>query len=330
MNVLSKDENHPSPDPVVGPGTQLRKARERLGLEQAKMAAQLHLSQSMIEALELDNYEMLPGPVFVQGYLRNYSRLLGVNEEAVIEAYQRLLPVSDELPAVSHQSGKVGKDLHSGHRVVRLVTWAILLLLAALLFFWWQTRVELEEPVSTPPEDQSLQAPQDMPADLSTPLSVSVEEEMTDSIPPQEMMEEKREPIDSEVGEAMEAIEPEISPVDERFKLPVETEPPEVVVETPQPQDIPVEVVATPVPKLVVFEFDESCWAEVRGQDGKTRIFGEMQSGAKRSLNSQLGPFNVILGNAAAVRLTINGSPFDLKPFTRGKVARFTLDPAQL
>ncbi|MCU7884286.1 MAG: DUF4115 domain-containing protein, partial [Candidatus Thiodiazotropha sp. (ex Lucinoma annulata)] len=52
--------------------------------------------------------------------------------------------------------------------------------------------------------------------------------------------------------------------------------------------------------------------------------------GAKRSLNSQLGPFNVILGNAAAVRLTINGNPFDLKPFTRGKVARFTLDPAQL
>ncbi|MCU7880118.1 MAG: DUF4115 domain-containing protein [Candidatus Thiodiazotropha sp. (ex Lucinoma aequizonata)] len=327
---MSKDENHPSPEPVVGPGTQLRKARERLGLEQAKMAAQLHLSQSMIKALELDNYEMLPGPVFVQGYLRNYSRLLGVNEEAVIEAYQCLFPVSDELPAVSHQNGKVGKDLHSGHRVVRLVTWAILLLLPALLFFWWQTRVELEELLSAPPEDQSLQAPQDMPVDLSTPFSVPVEEAMAGSIPTQEMMEEKREPIDGEVKEAMEAIEPEISSVDERFKLPVETEPPEVVVEPPQPQVIPVEVVATPLSKLVVFKFDESCWAEVRGQDGKTRIFGEMQSGAKRSLNSQLGPFNVILGNAAAVRLTINGNPFDLKPFIRGKVARFTLDQDQL
>jgi cytoskeleton protein RodZ len=37
-------------------------------------------------------------------------------------------------------------------------------------------------------------------------------------------------------------------------------------------------------------------------------------------------PFEVVIGNAAQARLTYNGRPIDLKPFTDSTVARFTLE----
>ena len=35
----------------------------------------------------------------------------------------------------------------------------------------------------------------------------------------------------------------------------------------------------------------------------------------------------MVLGNAAAVKIYVNGRVFDVTPFSRGNVARFTLDP---
>ncbi|MCG8011332.1 MAG: DUF4115 domain-containing protein, partial [Candidatus Thiodiazotropha weberae] len=82
--------------------------------------------------------------------------------------------------------------------------------------------------------------------------------------------------------------------------------------------------------KSLLFSFEGPCWTEVRSLDGKARIIGEMRSGTKRRLSSDYGPFSVVLGDVAVVTLTIDGQPFDLAPFTRGKVARFTLDPDKL
>lgn len=328
MNVSSKDENQSSADAIQGPGSQLRKARKRQGLEQAEMAAQLHLSQVMIEALEADDYEKLPKPVFVQGYLRNYSRLLGVNEDAVIEAYQSLLPGTDEKLVAKTQEGKMSKGLHSGHGVMRLVTWGILLLLAMMLFFWWQTRVELEEPAPAPIGSQLPQTPQDSPPDQFGLIPPAEEEEVIFSLP----AEETPAAMDSEIEEPAVTIETESPAPEEPTQAPLEIEAPAPrIEETIQPQEAVTEAaVAVPVSKLLVFEFTDSCWTDVRDRDGKARIIGEMRSGTQRTLSGRLGPFNVVLGNAPAVRLTVDGEPFDLQPFTRGKVARFTLDPARL
>ncbi|MCU7904241.1 MAG: DUF4115 domain-containing protein [Candidatus Thiodiazotropha sp. (ex Epidulcina cf. delphinae)] len=326
MNVSSKDENQPSTGSTEGPGSQLRKARKRQGLEQTEMATQLHLSQAMIEALESDNYEKLPKPVFVQGYLRNYSRLLGVNEDAVIEAYQRLLPSTDEKPISKSQDGKLSKGLHSGHGVMRLVTWGILLLLVLMLFFWWQTRVELEEPAPAPAGSQFPQLPQDSPAGQLDLTPLAEEEAVIFSTP----VEEAPQAMDSEIEEPAVTAEVESPIPEERFQAPLEIEAPAPVIETAQPREAVTEEVVAPVSKLLVFEFTDACWTDVRDRDGKVRIIGEMRSGIQRTLSSRLGPFNVVLGNAPAVRLTVDGQPFDLQPFIRGKVARFTLDPARL
>ncbi|MEW7984187.1 MAG: helix-turn-helix domain-containing protein [Candidatus Thiodiazotropha sp.] len=330
MNATSKNDTEMTPEVVIGPGTQLRKARERQGLDQAKMAAQLHLSQAMIAALESDDYDNLPGPVFVQGYLRKYARLLGVNEGAVIEAYKSLLPASNDLQMQRAQPQNFGRELHSGHGVMRYVTWGILLIMAALVFFWWQTRVELEEPAALPAQEQVESAIQDPLPDQEIQQPVpAVEEQVSQSPSPTEQLVKQSEQVLIEIEEVLSTSDPPPLPAGGTLQQPVETEESGPVI-VPVQEEEPAEEVAPLLSRKVVFLFSESCWAEVRDRDGKLRIFGELGSGKRRTLDSQLGPFTVLLGNAPGVELTIDGEPFDLKPFTRGKVARFNLDPNRL
>ena len=44
------------------------------------------LERTFIQALEEDDHDRLPGPVFVRGYLRNYARLLDL-EDSVLVVY---------------------------------------------------------------------------------------------------------------------------------------------------------------------------------------------------------------------------------------------------
>ncbi|MCG8015731.1 MAG: DUF4115 domain-containing protein [Candidatus Thiodiazotropha sp. 'RUGA'] len=324
-----------------GPGSLLKRARERQQMSAASVAAQLHLQSNIIDALERDDYDNLPGPVFVQGYLRNYARLVGLQEDAVVAAYQRLFPELEEQTVLSDPERAESKTIHSGHGLMRLVTWGIVIALAALLFFWWQTRAELEPPEPFPitEESQPQALPMAEPPADTTGQVDAVDEPQAEPV----LLEDHLPELEAEVmaappqSEALQeplAADPQSqqsSPTPAAAEPQAEAE----VVETEPARIEPVAVVEeSPAlesrSKSLLFSFEGPCWTEVRSLDGKARIIGEMRSGAKRRLSSEYGPFTVVLGDVAVVTLTIDGEPFDLAPFTRGKVARFTLDPDQL
>lgn len=334
-NKSAPEESKQIDSPIDGPGSQLRRARERQGLEQAKVAAQLHLSQVMIQALEWDDYEKLPSPVFVQGYLRNYARLLGVNEDAVILSYQELNPSPDQAPLPRNQPDDVAKELHGDHRLTRFVTWAVVVLLGVLLFFWWQGRMDLPEPEPVSTLDESDNAP----AGFSLP-------DQTESVP-QPIQAPDMQPMDESLlpggtdSSSLESAQPgSMAEADMSEPLPQTEEPPVVEappvsvnepVETPETAPAVVEEPAMPsAPGTLVFEFTGPCWVEVRDPTGRARIIGEMREGVRKTLDAQLGPFKVVIGDVNAVSLTVNGSSYDLARHARGKVARFTLDPSRL
>jgi cytoskeleton protein RodZ len=337
----SSENNSQSHKTVDGPGSQLRKARERQGLEQAKMAAQLHLSQSMIQALEWDDYEKLPAAVFVQGYLRNYARLLGVEENAIIHAYQELHPNVEQQPLPRNQPDEVAQELHSDHRLIRFTTWGVLLMLGVLVFFWWQGRMESPEP-PTPTVDESeaiepgfALPPQDevTPAEEAgfAPIRESERESGPAAIEaePTVPTAEAPSPEPSSISLSSESEQQEeAAPISEAAETPAtslstEREPlPEEAIEPEAPATMP--------DGLLVFEFLGPCWMEVRDATGRARIVGVMREGMRRRLDAQLGPFRVVIGDIHAVRLSVNGEIYDLGRHTRGKVARFTLDPSKL
>src|SRR5438132_539472 len=103
----------------AGPGAQLRQARLDLKLAPEDVAHILHLSSRQIVALENDDYDKLPGPTYVRGYLRGYSQLLGLAAEPVVEIYNRVV--------ASRKPVDLGKltpqaELRSDHQLIKFVT----------------------------------------------------------------------------------------------------------------------------------------------------------------------------------------------------------------
>jgi cytoskeleton protein RodZ len=64
----------------------------------------------------------------------------------------------------------------------------------------------------------------------------------------------------------------------------------------------------------------------VRDSSRKFKLFGEMPKGARRVLGGE-PPYKLVIGNARAVTIEVNGEPFDITRYAKGNVARFTLNP---
>ncbi|MEW7982963.1 MAG: RodZ domain-containing protein [Candidatus Sedimenticola endophacoides] len=133
MNAVPADEELSQGAPQ-GPGAELRRQREARELDVAQAAAMLHLSQGMLAALEADDYEKLPGAVFVQGYLRKYAKLLEIPAEPLLEAFGRVRPSEKR---VNFQVAHTNQEVRSSDAPVRLVSRLIVLAVLVLGLTWW-------------------------------------------------------------------------------------------------------------------------------------------------------------------------------------------------
>ena len=73
----------------LGPGPLLCEAREHLGLNRAKVGQELGLTETAVKKLEKNHFDRFPNSVYVRGYLKNYAKILGKSESAIIEIYDR-------------------------------------------------------------------------------------------------------------------------------------------------------------------------------------------------------------------------------------------------
>lgn len=80
-----------------------------------------------------------------------------------------------------------------------------------------------------------------------------------------------------------------------------------------------------PAGSVLHLEFGGEAWTEIKDAGGRMLHRQLDAAGSSADVSGQ-PPFDVVIGNAAQVRLTYNGRPIDLKPFTDGTVARFTLE----
>jgi cytoskeletal protein RodZ len=83
---------------VQGPGRLLREERERKGLTHQDVAERTRLRVNIVQALEDEAWDKLPpSPAFVRGFLKNYAKVLSIDENRVLESYGRRIPVEANL-----------------------------------------------------------------------------------------------------------------------------------------------------------------------------------------------------------------------------------------
>ena len=70
-------------------GEVLRSTRSRLGLDIYTVQRETRIRAKYLEALENEQWVVLPGPTYVKGFLRTYAGYLGLDADALVDEYRR-------------------------------------------------------------------------------------------------------------------------------------------------------------------------------------------------------------------------------------------------
>jgi cytoskeleton protein RodZ len=275
----------------------------------------------MVQALENDDHDRLPGPVFVRGYLRNYARLLGLDDDNILAGYggahtdhaHHLTPV--------HQGVK--PEIRSSHFAVRLVSWILVIGLLGLLAVWWQGHLEWNNGII----DQAVEAEPSTPGGADSESGGLTLPQPEPDQAPDRLPRIGESTVEPTPAEALAGGPPEKP--DAVVKKATERSAPEPTAATETASEAPAEkpgAAGETAASEIVFEFLGPCWVDIRDSTRKFKLFGEMGKG-KRKILEGTPPYSVILGNSAMVRITVDGRPFDIESLSHGSVARFTLDP---
>ena len=69
-------------------GEELRRERVRRNLTFKDMEQVLHIKTTYLEAIEDGNYDIIPGQVYVKGFIRNYGNYLDLDGDRLVKVYQ--------------------------------------------------------------------------------------------------------------------------------------------------------------------------------------------------------------------------------------------------
>jgi cytoskeletal protein RodZ len=79
-------------------GRKLREAREKHNYNLEQIARDTNISKGYLEALEEENFGVIPGDTYVLGFLRNYGEYLGLNPEELVGLYRNLRIQEQPMP----------------------------------------------------------------------------------------------------------------------------------------------------------------------------------------------------------------------------------------
>jgi transcriptional regulator with XRE-family HTH domain len=71
-------------------GQELKRERELRGISLQEITASTRISLKFLQALEEDRLDIIPGHFFIRAILRSYAKILGLDENQVLNRYQEL------------------------------------------------------------------------------------------------------------------------------------------------------------------------------------------------------------------------------------------------
>ncbi len=75
--------------PPLDIGNALKDARRRIGMDVKEAEERTKIRAKYLRALEAEDWEVLPAPAYVRGFLRTYGALLGLDGEHLADEFRR-------------------------------------------------------------------------------------------------------------------------------------------------------------------------------------------------------------------------------------------------
>lgn len=163
VEPVAASEAESTPDVTLG--TVLRTAREQMGLSIADTAVKLHLRPGIVENLEADDFSNISSSTYVRGYVKNYARMLGVDNALIEACLARQVPLVTQ-PAMQSFSRKT--TYQARDTKLKWLSFFIVIVLLGLFVLWWMQRTTLvtHVDVSQPTAEELAAANQTLPGDV--------------------------------------------------------------------------------------------------------------------------------------------------------------------
>jgi len=284
-------------------GVLLTRAREELSLSQKDIASRLNLKEEFIAALDANDFDKLPAPTYVRGYIRSYACAVNLNADGLINIYEG----SAEAPPEILPDVKPAVQASSRDKPVKAVTYLVTFTFVILIIAWWQGQhiVSTDFFAINTKTSEGGEYPggftytYDVVYHPDT-IELSEIDELEDSgLKNMKIVDliktSKSEPDDILATEASPDLDP-------------------------QANLIPLENSDT-----LKMELTAESWIEVYDAAGEKLYRNLARPGEIISITGA-APLSVKLGNARAVSVNFNGNTFDTSTFTKAGVARFELE----
>ncbi|WP_111808389.1 cytoskeleton protein RodZ [Aeromonas allosaccharophila] len=305
---------------AAGPGQLLRNAREQLGWTREQVASRIHLRLTLIAAIESDTYDKHTSHTFIRGYLRTYAKLVGIPEETILAAYDKLgltPPDNIDMQSFSRRSRQQANDSR-----LKVVTWLVILVLIALsVAWWWQSTARRSA------GDEALAATE-MSATSSTPAAPAITPPDAINTDPVEGVTVAPAATDvtapAMVSEASATLAPTsaaVAPTDVSADVGTVTD---VAVSGANGTSSNEAVVDPATAPQLKMSFTADCWLDVKDANGKT-LFSGLKKANDELVLEGAEPLKFIIGAPMAVKLDYKGQSFDMSRYNNGRTARFSL-----
>lgn len=326
---MSESENRePEIHEPVAFGQQLMLAREKAGMSIDEAARALNLKEETVEAIEDSALDKLPPVTFVQGYIRTYARLLGLSEEKILSEFEAEVPHNLESELHPRSPSQVGAN--SQTPVIKLVSVLVIVLAALVLFYavysYYVERTERIEQSSQAADNEAMmQFPPEAP--LIEQQSGITEDDAPTAATQSAYAED--EEIQTEAGVSLqpaEELQPEQAELAEEVAPEVESVPDTAVSDVSIEEIMPA---AKPQPitggDILAVSAEQDSWAEIVDANDIQMFSGTIKAGRELNLTGQ-APFEVFLGNAPGVSLSLNSISVDMAKYIRyNNVAQFKI-----
>ncbi|HHQ4593429.1 TPA: cytoskeleton protein RodZ [Aeromonas veronii] len=305
---------------AAGPGQLLRNAREQLGWTREQVASRIHLRLTLIAAIESDTYDKHTSHTFIRGYLRTYAKLVGIPEETILAAYDKLgltPPDNIDMQSFSRRSRQQANDNR-----LKVVTWLVILVLIALSVAWWWQSTSRRSA-----GDEALAATE-MSATSSTPAEPAITPPDAINTAPVEGAANAPAATDviapAVVSDATATLAPAsagVAPTDVSAAVGTATDAAVSGTNGTESEEAVVDPATAPQLKM---SFTADCWLDVKDANGKT-LFSGLKKANDELVLEGAEPLKFIIGAPMAVKLDYKGQSFDMSRYNNGRTARFSL-----
>lgn len=280
----------------LSPGQALAAARAEHKLSVADVSQQLKYGVKQIAAIEADDYARLPGATFVRGMIRSYAKLLQIDAEPLLaDLGRREIPGSITVDLRTDGQEPFIEGGGKSNRIYVLLSIAALAAVAIVAYEWQFSPLDTGEVVTiTPKSATGDPAPASAPTPAPAPAAAGAS-----AVAP------------AEPAPGAQSAAAAVTP-------PAPTAPPQAAPAAAASD-------AAGEHKRIELAFDQLSWVEIRQADGKILLSQLNQPGTRQVVDGA-PPFQVVIGNAANVRLKYDDAPVDLRPYFKVDVARLKLE----